>query len=567
MTLKTNKRIVWLGIAWFLVSIVLGIGAGKLTKDLGYQALHAEVSDRLLASIHRVRGALNSYHYLPFLLTQNEDVVELLQNSALSNNAAQATKVSRYLEQTSLVAGASGLFIVDKNGHTVAYSNWRDQQALRPDEFAQLPVFQFAAKGEEGRFYEHQSQQQAFYYLSAPIYDRSDFIGAAIVRIDLENLILDTPVEELYAISDDQGRIFIASPQDWLKYSLSDLADIRSITLGNGTHAELWTFNQQHYMSHQVRLDDLGWTFTSLVSARLDERYADLVAAITMAGLWILGVLLLFLRERHLKHLSQQETRLALLQANESLEQKVEERTQALRNAQQELVQTSKMAALGRMSTAIAHELNQPLTAMRTYIAISKQLLSDPAMVKENLATLDDLTERMAIITSQLKTFAYKKPENVQPVPLVTAINQSFTLLRTRLTEEKVTLECDKVSDSHYVLGDNVRLEQVLVNLINNACDALHQQTDKHILIQSECVSDDKIQLSVEDNGPGFNDEQLEHLFEPFYTTKSMGNGLGLGLAIVAAIIRDLNGSIQAQRNVHGGATFLILLPSAQQRQ
>ena len=89
MTLKTNKRIVWLGIAWFLVSIVLGIGAGKLTKDLGYQALHAEVSDRLLASIHRVRGALNSYHYLPFLLTQNEDVVELLQNSPISNNAAQ----------------------------------------------------------------------------------------------------------------------------------------------------------------------------------------------------------------------------------------------------------------------------------------------------------------------------------------------------------------------------------------------------------------------------------------------------------------------------------------------
>ena len=564
MTLQTNKRIVWLGIAWCLTSILIGLGAGKLTKDLGYQALHREVSDRLLASIHRVRGALNAYHYLPFLLTQNEDVVQLLLTDQDQVDDKQATKVSRYLEQTSLVAGASGLFIVDDSGHTVAYSNWRDQQALHPDEFAKLPVFQFAAQGEEGRFYDNQPNQQAFYYLSAPIYDRSDFIGAAIVRIDLQNLILDTPVDELYAISDDRSQIFIASPQEWLKQSIEDIAKVQSISLSNGAHVTLWSFNQQHYMSHQVRLDDLGWTFTSLVSARLDERYADFVAAITMAGLWIFGIILLFLRERHLKHLSQQETREALLLANESLEHKVEERTQALRNAQQELVQTSKMAALGRMSTAIVHELNQPLTAMRTYIAISKQLLSEPDMVRENLTILDDLTERMAIITSQLKTFAYKKPEQVQPVQLSTALSQSTTLLRARLLEEHITLNCDELDDQHYVLGDNVRLEQVLVNLISNACDALSEQADKRIQITSQLRENRKIELRVDDNGPGLNDAQLEHLFEPFYTTKPMGSGLGLGLAIVAAIIRDLNGTIEASHSPLGGARFCILLPSAE---
>lgn len=689
MTLTTSKRIAWIGIAWCVLSIFIAIGVGKLSKDLGYQALHEEVSDRLLASIHRVRGALNAFHYLPFLLTQNEDVIQLVDQANGLETTDLSEKVSRYLEQTNLVAGASGLFIVNQTGQTVAYSNWRDQQSLAPTNFAQLPLFRLAKRGEEGRFYENLPDSQAFYYLSAPIYKQTQFAGAAIVRIDLEELLPDSPPDEWFVISDDSDAIFIASQREWLRQLKPNIADQSNIPLSNGIDASLWTIDRQHFITQSVRLDDLGWTFTTLVSARANERYSNMLSAITVAVLWILGVLLLYLRERQLKKISQQETRTALarsaeqqryiisnaevglvtlnktgrirfinpkaaqqfnltpeqaigqpisgllldvtpsstlgqairqfgleqftpvvgsevrcirkpeetfpalislrvihhvpeyeylatvvdisrrkqleqalLNANESLEQKVQERTQALENAQQELVQTSKMAALGRMSTAVVHELNQPLTAMRTYIAISRQLLNEPDMVKENLALLDDLTERMAVITSQLKTFAYKKPEQVSPVSLSTAISQTTMLLRQRLEQENIQLETDGIDAEHSVLGDNARVEQVLVNLINNACDALSEQQSKYIRLQSVAIND-QLKITVEDNGPGIEAAQLEHLFEPFYTTKSIGSGLGLGLAIVAAIVRDLNGTIRVDNGPLGGARFTLVLPSA----
>lgn len=691
MTLKTSKRIVWIGITWCFASIFIGFGVGQLTQDVGYQTLHDEASDRLLSSIHRVRGELNAYHYLPFLLTQNEDVIQQLTSPHHSIDENLAAKVSRYLEQTNLVAGASGLFIVNRAGLTVAYSNWRDQQHLAPDEFADLPLFQLAEKGEEGRFYENSPDKRAYYYLSAPIYNRSDFVGAAIVRIELSSLLSesDTLPDELFTVSDDTQHIFMASNEQWLERSLDRIAEPSYLSLTNGVQAQLWTLNQQRYIAHQVRLDDLGWTFTTLISARLNERFASLIGAITMAGLWILGVILLFLRERRLKHLSQRETRAvlarneeqqrsiigntevglltlntrgeigflnskaaqqfnlplsqaigqklndllldvepdsalgkglmqlhrpqfspiigaeakgvshgktpfpalislrdmhhsednaflvtvvdisrrkqleqALLDANESLEHKVKERTQALEMAQQELIQTSKMAALGRMSTAIVHELNQPLTAMRTYIAISKQLLHDPELVKENLTLLDDLTQRMAIITSQLKTFAYKKPEQLQAVNLQTAINQCAIVWRARLEEDNISLTTTGLQSNHNVLADNARMEQILVNLIGNACDALQDQSNKQIYIHSEQNDLKSLTITIEDNGPGIPESQREHLFEPFYTTKPMGQGLGLGLSIVAAIVRDLQGSIHVDASPYGGARFILTLPS-----
>lgn len=689
MLLKTSKRVVWIGFAWCLASVLIGIGVGKVTKDFGYQALHAEAADRLLASIHRVRGALNAYHYLPFLLTQNEDVVALTQQSEGGATATLAQKVSRYLEQTNLVAGASGLFIVNHAGRTVAYSNWRDQQYTQPNEFAQLPIFELTKRGEEGRFYDNQLGEQAYYYLSAPIYNHSRFVGAAIVRIELERLLPDSPPDELFAISDDKQRIFIASPRRWIGQERGRIAQQSEVSLPNGAQVQMWTIEHQHYLTHKVRLDDLGWTFTTLISAKASERYADLLAVLSTAGLWILGILLLYLRERRLKHLSQQETRAALarneeqqrsiisnaevglltlnqlgqirfinpkaaqqfnqapehligqtlsellldvpigstlaaalnsigkdqfsgvagveavalrapdtqfpalislremqhnpqfeylativdisrrkhleqalLDMNESLEHKVQERTLALQNAQQELIQTSKMAALGRMSTAIVHELNQPLTAMRTYIAISRQLLSEPELLAENLTLLEDLTQRMAVITAQLKTFAYKKPAAVTPVSIQTALAQTLLLLRKRLEEEHIQLETE-IGENHWVMGDNARLEQVLVNLLTNACDALQGRDSKQIQIASQPVGSDAICLTIFDNGSGIEETSREHLFEPFYTTKPMGSGLGLGLAIVAAIVRDLHGTIQTIDSPLGGAGFAITLPAA----
>lgn len=248
-----------------------------------------------------------------------------------------------------------------------------------------------------------------------------------------------------------------------------------------------------------------------------------------------------------------------LQRANETLEHKVEERTKALQEAQNELVQAGKMAAVGRMSTAVVHELNQPLTAIRNYVAICRQMLSEPEMMAESLEQVDDLTQRMAQITSQLKNFAYRKPEQLEKVSVQMSIQHALQLFKQRIPEQGVEVELSLPDDTVYVLGDSARLEQVLVNLIKNALDAMQNQADAKLSIRLEVG--EKIEIRVTDSGPGIEPDMLPTLFEPFVTTKSIGEGLGLGLAIVKSIVLDLQGEIRATNQKEGGAEFVLHFP------
>ncbi len=251
----------------------------------------------------------------------------------------------------------------------------------------------------------------------------------------------------------------------------------------------------------------------------------------------------------------------ALREANESLEQKVEARTQALEAAQAELVQAGKLAALGRMSASVVHELNQPMTAMRTYLAIADRLLENPEALRKNLKLQEQLLDRMALITGQLKTFAYRKPERIEPVSLRQVTAQVLQMFRGRFEELALQLHYAPPPAELLIAGDNARYEQVLINLIKNACDAMSEQAGVHELwLELVEVGDRSLLFEVRDNGPGIAAEVRGQLFEPFFTTKEVGQGLGLGLAIVSSILRDLGGDIRvAERDA--GACFQVRMP------
>ena len=251
-----------------------------------------------------------------------------------------------------------------------------------------------------------------------------------------------------------------------------------------------------------------------------------------------------------------------LQKANESLEHKVAERTQALQTAQDELVQAGKMAAIGRMSTAVVHELNQPLTAMRNYVAICKQMQAQPELLQESLSEIDQLTQRMALITSQLKTFAYRKPSQREAVPAQMTLEHVLQLFKHRIEAQQVELELQLPETTLYILGDTARLDQALINLLKNALDALQmQERPKLTLVLTSQAQ--QVLISIADNGPGIEESMLGQLFEPFSTSKPMGEGLGLGLAIVKSIMRDLNAEIEVTESTSGGACFVLKLPQA----
>jgi len=202
---------------------------------------------------------------------------------------------------------------------------------------------------------------------------------------------------------------------------------------------------------------------------------------------------------------------------------------------------------------------------MRNYVAICKHMLEQPEALEQNLSIVDDLTNRMAVITSQLKTFAYRKPEKLVPVSACTAVDQALVLFRGRLEEQSVELNWapDQDPDKFRVMADTARLEQVLVNLIKNALDAM-QGESRPVLTVSVYSENTDVIIAVADKGPGISEEALGQLFEPFFTTKEIGSGLGLGLAIVRSIVSDLDGSIDASNLDSGGAEFKVRLKACE---
>ncbi|MDF5305756.1 ATP-binding protein, partial [Vibrio parahaemolyticus] len=215
------------------------------------------------------------------------------------------------------------------------------------------------------------------------------------------------------------------------------------------------------------------------------------------------------------------------------------------------------MAALGRMSSAITHELNQPLTGLRTLLTTNELLAErgETAMMKANNVLVQKLIDRMASMTSQLKTFAYNKPEKLQALSLTSALEETLRVYQSQLANVDVRVRIP--SDLPQIQGEEQRLQQVLGNLISNALDAM-QSRDKPLLSIVVTPTNSHVEVVVSDNGCGVALEQLDTIFEPFQTSKKIGEGLGLGLSITANNMRDMNGQVTAQRNPGSGMSFIL---------
>nr|WP_246480491.1 ATP-binding protein [Motiliproteus sediminis] len=250
----------------------------------------------------------------------------------------------------------------------------------------------------------------------------------------------------------------------------------------------------------------------------------------------------------------------ALQRANDVLEQRVQERTAALREAQKELIQQSKLASLGTMSAAIAHELNQPLTAIQTSLSSTRLLLQRGAgeQVERQLERIAAMTERMATISGQLKVFAHKRVDRFEAVSARKVLKQVLELMQERLRSGRVSVLWQGEADLT-LYADEPRVEQVLVNLVRNALDAMADNPGGQLTLRLEGTAG-RGQIAIYDQGAGLSEEVLEHLFDPFFTTKDVGEGLGLGLSISYGIVRDLDGQIRAENHPQG-ACFTIDLP------
>lgn len=231
------------------------------------------------------------------------------------------------------------------------------------------------------------------------------------------------------------------------------------------------------------------------------------------------------------------------------------------RQTRDDLVQAAKLAALGQMAAGISHELNQPLAAIRSHAYNGAVLLQRgrPEEARASLDRIQGLTARMADLIKHLKRFARRPAATLEAVDLRTAVDGALSLFEQRLDEEKVDVRVSFPDAPVAVLAEEVRLEQVIVNLISNALDAVEEQADRRIDIGAE-AKEGRVRLTVSDNGPGIAEQHRGAIFDPFFTTKPAGLGLGLGLSMSYNIVKDFGGDLIVATTGPTGTTFMIEL-------
>ncbi len=563
--------------AGLLVSLWLG---GRYAEQRAWDERSVEARGQLQLYAQSIRTLVERFSSVPEVLALDSDIRSLLR---APHDRQLRLALNQRLERLNAAAGSTVLYLLDAQGETLVASNWRDWSSFVGNNYAFRPYFQNALREGGARYFAvGVTTGIPGYFLSHVVRDEDgSLIGVLVVKLELEELQrewVDQPGVLLVADShqvailsnrpawrfrtlqalDDQARAELIDVRKYAEQALKPLPSRVHRYIDDET---AWTRmdgpdGTRDYLWQRMTLPDEGWTLHllsdpgNLADARLSYRLAA-------AGVWMtFAFLLLFLAQRRKNQRLQAGIR-------ERLEREVALRTAELRQAQDGLVHAAKMAALGQMSAALAHEINQPLTALQMQLGSLRLLLDSgrPEAVRDGLQRIDGLLQRMAALTGHLKTFARKTPAGLsERLCLGDVLEQALQLLAPRMRSEQVELRT-QIDDEAEVLGDAIRIEQVILNLLHNALDAM-AESETRILLVRIVREDDGCLLSVEDSGGGIAEETLGRVFEPFFTTKPVGQGLGLGLAVSYGIVRDLGGTLEAH-NGELGAVFTLRLPAA----
>ncbi|RMP68946.1 hypothetical protein ALQ18_01171 [Pseudomonas marginalis pv. marginalis] len=593
-----------------IIALMVGLGyIGFCISDYyGIRTLSDNGERQLELHARTVESELGKYTYLPSLLELESSVSKLLADP----NQETRQTVNDYLEGLNRRSRSRAIYVMDTTGRVLATSNWRDADSYQGEDLSFRAYFQKAVRGQPGRFYGIGSTNgEPGYYLAHGLEEHGKIIGVAVVKVRLEALEERWQRARLEAfVSDENGIIILSSdPARRLKAvhplsaetkerlahslqyywaTLNELEPLARERLNAGTEKLTFPANSEvvadekavSYLAQSRPLNDTPWNFTLLTPLN-DLRQAAINQGILVAvAFGLVGFLLIAWNERRKVIATRLAAREALQEANSQLERRIAERTadlrasneqlkgqirerrqaeETLRRAQDELVQAGKLAAIGQMSTSIAHELNQPLAALRTLSGNAVRFLERGALdtASANLKTINELIDRMGRITASLRSFA-RRGDDQGEASLGNAVEAAFQVLGPRL--DGLPLNVHRNFANAHLQIDQTRLEQILVNLIGNALDAMQAQPAPQLWLDGHSA-EGKYRLHVRDNGHGIAPEARKHLFEPFFTTKPGEQGLGLGLTLSASLAAATGGNLAVEHPASGGTAFVLCLP------
>ncbi|WP_456292547.1 two-component sensor histidine kinase AauS [Pseudomonas sp. AK106] len=591
-----------------LLMIALGYVTYLYSEKNAIKALGENGQRQLELHARTVESEINKYNYLPSVLELESNVSDLLNHPS----AELRSKVNDYLEGLNRRSRSRAIYVLDTTGRVLATSNWRDADSYLGEDLSFRAYYQDAIRGLPGRFYGIGSTTgEPGYYLAHGLEEKGKIIGVAVIKVRLEALEERWQRARLEAfVSDENGIIILSSdPARRLKsvrpltaeikerlarslqyywWPLNELVPLERESIADGVEKLTFPANtsvdHEHtvvsYLAQTRELADTPWHLTLLTPLEDLRREAANQGMLVAVACALVAFLLIAWNERRKVISTRLAAREALEQANNELERRITDRTadlrasnerlkgqirerrqaeETLRQAQDELIQAGKLAAIGQMSTSIAHELNQPLAALRTLSGNTVRFLERGALdtASANLRTINDLVDRMGRITASLRAFA-RRGEDKGQASLGKAVEAALQLLAARLDNASLALH-QQIDDVELAI-DQTRLEQILVNLIGNALDAMQAQPLPTLWLEGD-VFEGRYRLRVRDNGHGIDAEARKHLFEPFFTTKPGEQGLGLGLTLSASLATAAGGTLNAEHPAEGGTMFVLVLP------
>jgi two-component system C4-dicarboxylate transport sensor histidine kinase DctB len=563
---RSSWRVRFSFIAFIATAVAVVWVTNQLLTERFTDFTRRQAAVRLALYSGNILTELQRNAVVPLLLSRDPTLIGALNSGDFSQSSQ---RLIEYREEI----GAASLLLLDADGRAVASTDRNELGAqYRSEDYV---VAALRSNGTAFSAFERDSGLVDFAY-SRKIEVGGDLIGVIVVGVDLRKFEETWKgLSEAVIVLNSEGEIILSSEGRWRGLTMDEAVygeDQQSAIQRAVNATSHWSnvpvdsFLQVDAMMRQgARIGFQGWiihSFTSYASIR--ERVNAVIALeIMVFAILLAGAFFVISRKAQSRSFFFQQESAELRQLNDALQREVAERQRAEKNlevAEQTIQQSSKLAILGEMSASVSHELNQPLAAMKTYLAGAKLLLQRkrPDEALSSFQRIDDLINRMGSITRQLKSYARKGGDAFEPIDVRSSVSSALEMMEPQLRDGSVTINRNVPRDPVMVEADRIRLEQVLINLLRNAIDATREGPDPTIEIL--VTNAEQVTIVLRDNGPGIAD--LESLFEPFYTTKAPGDGVGLGLAISSGIVEDLGGRLTARNGARGGAVFEVRLPA-----
>jgi two-component system C4-dicarboxylate transport sensor histidine kinase DctB len=597
--------------AWVLYGVFSAVLAilvlwvsGEVARRLATVSLEAQARTDADLKAALLRAVLEKQRALPLVLAQDT----ALGDALVTQDRAALDQLNHKLEGLAADTQAAVIYVVGRQGVAVAASNWREPDSFVGNDYRFREYYQKAiSSGKAEHFALGSVSKKPGLYISQRVDGASGPLGVVVVKLEFD------PVEAAWAasqkptyVTDRRGIVLITSIPSWRFMTIGEIpanalvaireslqfgeAPLRPLpfrkagNLDGGNLVEVvmpGSTGATEFLDLKTPVPTTPWTLQHLVetapSFDAATREGRLLALLGLLPVLAAGALLL--RRRHVASLRISEA----LRAREELERRVLERTadlsqardrlqteitdhrnteQTLQAVQQDLVQANRLAILGQVAAGVAHEINQPVATIRAYADNARVFLErgQGASAADNLGNIAALTERIGVITDELRALSRKGRRDAEPTSLRLVIEGAVQLLRSRFAGRMETLDIALPPPDLLVMGMRIRLEQVLINLLQNAFEAIgDKKTDGRVEVRFE-VTGEAVAVTVSDNGPGIAPEILQSLFTPFNTSKE--SGLGLGLVISKDIVADYGGRIEVSSS-DAGTSFTVHLKKA----